>query len=99
LVIYKTRARKILFVAQRNHRINVHRASRGNPRSAESYCNECENVLSNLEHQKGDAGTTLWRVPASDFLFLGILISYGTIAATWLEYKLSSLLASTAVTT
>jgi hypothetical protein len=32
-------------------------------------------------------------------LFLSVLISYGTIAATSLEYKLSSLLASTAVTT
>jgi hypothetical protein len=49
---------------------------------------------------KGDAGNTQSRVlPASGLLFLSVLISYGTIAATSLEYKLSLLLASTAVTT
>jgi len=62
-------------MAQRDHRTNVHRTPCGNPRSAESYGNE----LSNLEHHKGRCRN---HALASD-LFLSVLISYGTIAATY----------------
>jgi hypothetical protein len=98
-VIYKTRAEKFLLIAQRDHRINAHCPPCGNPHSADSHCNERENVLNNLEHHKGRC-----RNHALACSGIGLFISwrtdfYGTIAATWLEYKLSLLLASTAVTT